>query len=329
MTAAFVDALAAGDEAAATAVAMARVDAGADPVDVMVDLVVPAQREVGRRWACGEWSVAQEHAATAISEAVVAALAARMAPPAATKGHLVVACAEREWHSLPARIVAHALRRGGWRTTYLGACTPPGQLVRFLDETGADAVAVSCSVAAALPAARRLIEAVRESGRPVLAGGPAFGSDPSRALALGASGWAADARTAADVADRLIPAATGPAEPLRHAGIDEHLEVVLRFADLRGQVLARWADPPDELAADLAGDLAGDLVDHALHSLAASLLAGDRAVLTDADRWLVDLFTARGHDPALAPRLWLAVRDTVGELLPLARADLAPLATRR
>ena len=61
----------------------------------------------------------------------------------------------------------------------------------------------------------------------------------------------------------------------------------------------------------------------------ASLLTGDRAVLTDADRWLVELFTARGHDPALAPRLWLAVHDTVGDLSPLARADLAALATRR
>ena len=46
----FLDALGAGDEAAATAVALARVDAGADPVDVMFDLVVPAQREVGRQY---------------------------------------------------------------------------------------------------------------------------------------------------------------------------------------------------------------------------------------------------------------------------------------
>jgi methylmalonyl-CoA mutase cobalamin-binding subunit len=264
--------------------------------------------------------VAREHAATAISETVVAALAARMSPPPAPRGHFVVACAEREWHSLPARIVAHALRRAGWRTTYLGACTPPGHLVRFLDETGADAVAVSCSVAAALPAARRLIEAVRESGRPVLAGGPAFGADPRRALALGATAWAADAAGAVAAAAALTPQ-SGPCQPLRHDGADEHVEVQLRFADFRGQILARWADPP--------GELAGDLVDHALHALAASLLVDDRAVLTDADRWLVDLFTARGHDPVLAARLWLAVHDTVGELLPRARADLAGLATGR
>ncbi len=139
-------------------------------------------------------------------------------------------------------------------------------------------------------------------------------------LALGATAWAADASGAVAAADRLALEA-GPCQPLRHAGVDEHVEVQLRFADFRGQILARWADAPDGLA--------GDLVDHALHALAASLLADDRAVLTDADRWLVDLFAARGHDPVLAARLWLAVHDTVGEFLPRARAGLAELAGRR
>jgi methanogenic corrinoid protein MtbC1 len=326
----FLDALGDGDEATAIAVALAEVDAGGDPVEVMFDLVVPAQREVGRRWAVGDWTVAQEHAATAVSESVVAALAARMVPPPPTRGHVVVACAEREWHSLPARMVTHALRAAGWRATYLGASTPPGQLVRFLDETGADAVAISCSVVRALPAARRMIEAVRESGRPVLAGGPAFGSDPQRALALGATAWAADARRAVAELDRITPGG-GPCEPLRHAGADEHAEISLRFADFRRGVLDRWRRETPAPASngasgrdgELAEDLAEDLAEHALHALAGSLLAGDRTVLVDADRWLVDLFTARGHDPLLAPRLWRAVRETVGELLPQARADLA------
>jgi MerR family transcriptional regulator, light-induced transcriptional regulator len=324
MSESFLDALGAGDENAAIAVALAAVDAGSDPVDLMFELVVPAQREVGRRWAVGDWTVAQEHAATAVSEAVVAALAARAQWPAPTRGHVVVACAEREWHSLPARIVTHAFRAAGWRATYLGACTPPGQLVRFLDETGADAVAVSCSVVAALPAARRMIEAVRESGRPVLAGGPAFGADAQRALALGATAWAADARAAVRTLEQITPGA-GPCEPLRHAGADEHLEISLRFSDFRRGVLTRWEGEP---ATELTGDLAEDLAEHALHALAASLLADDRTVLVDTDRWLVDLFTARGHDPLLAPRLWRAVRETVGEFLPQARADLAVVVRR-
>lgn len=339
----FLDALGSADEAGAIALATELVDAGGDPVDVMFDLVVPAQREVGRRWAVGEWSVAQEHAATAVSEAVVAALAIRARWPTPTRGHVVVACAEREWHSLPARMVTHALRAAGWRATYLGASTPPAQLVRFLDETVADAVAVSCSVVKALPAARRMIEAVRESGRPVLAGGPAFGADEQRALALGATAWAADAREAVTKLEQIAPDAV-PCEPLRHAGAEEHMEISLRFADFRQEILTRWqrgstAGPPGNggtsgawldgkstvsvLESGLTQELAEDLAEHALHALAASLLSDDRSVLIDTDRWLVDLFTARGHDPLLAPRLWRAVRETVGELLPQARADLA------
>lgn len=318
----FLDALGAGDETAATAVAAGLVDAGADPVDVMFELVMPAQREVGRRWAVGDWTVAREHAATAVSESVVAALAARAQWPPPVRGHVVVACAEREWHSLPARMVTHALRAAGWRATYLGACTPPGQLARYLDESGADAVAISCSVMAALPAARRMIEAVRESGRPVLAGGPAFGPDEQRALALGATAWAADARSAVTTLDRITPE-TAPCEPLRHAGADEHLEISLRFADFRAGVLRRWGHAA--ASENVTEDLAEDLAEHALHALAASLLADDRTVLVDTDGWLVELFAARGHDPSLAPRLWRAVSETVGEFLPQARDDLALL----
>ena len=47
---------------------------------VLLDLVAPAQAEVGERWARNEWSVAQEHAATHISERVVAAVAAYANP---------------------------------------------------------------------------------------------------------------------------------------------------------------------------------------------------------------------------------------------------------
>jgi MerR family transcriptional regulator, light-induced transcriptional regulator len=318
----YFGALAAADEQAAVAYVLGRVDAGADPVDVMLDLVAPAQREVGRRWAIGEWTVVREHAATAVSEAAVAALAARVPVVTAPRGHAAVACAEREWHSLPARLVAHTLRRDGWRATYLGASTPPAQLVRFLDESGADAVAISCSVAASLPAARRLIEAVRESGRPVLAGGPAFGRDAFRALALGASAWTGDPRRAAEILDELVGTA-GPAPPLRHAGADEHAELALRFPDFRRETMRRWTALAE--GALPAEDLAADLVDHALHALGAALLSNDPGVLKDAEEWSTDLIAARGCPPATARALWTAVRATVGEHLPAADRALAAI----
>lgn len=48
---------------------------GATLEQIVDDLLAPAQREVGRRWEHGVWSVADEHAATAITDAVLSVLA--------------------------------------------------------------------------------------------------------------------------------------------------------------------------------------------------------------------------------------------------------------
>lgn len=335
------------DPAGATRHALDLIDGGADPVDVLLDVVARAQEQVGRRWAEGAWTVAHEHAATAISESVAVAVGARIPVPAAPLGHVILACAEREWHGLPARLVGYALQAAGWRTTFLGASTSARQFARFLDDVDADAVAISCSVAASLPAARRLIDAAREAGLPVLVGGGAFGSDDTRARALGASGWAGNARDAATVLagllDPALPTGPGsrpgrldPALPAgpetqsglagRHAGGDEHAEMVVRFAEFRADARRRWLDalgrPVDD---DDAYTLTDDALDHALHALSAALLTDDPRLLREASDWLTALFAARGEPVGAIPSLWRAVHRTVGEPLPQAARHLRAL----
>ncbi|GAA3281073.1 cobalamin B12-binding domain-containing protein [Dactylosporangium vinaceum] len=315
MTRTYFQCLAERDGAAALRVCTDLLDAGRSPVDVLLDIVAPAQHEVGQRWASGEWTVAHEHAATAISESVAVALGARIPVPDRTRGHVVMACAEREWHGLPARLVAYALQEAGWQTTFLGASTSPAQFARFLDDVDADAVAISCSVAASLPAARRMIDASREVGLPVLVGGGAFGADDTRAKALGATAWAPDARSAVSALAAITPPPLDPAI-VRRAGLDEHAELVLRFAEFRTATRSRW---PCETP------LAEDALDHALHSLSATLLTNDPRLLHEADDWLSTLFKARNEDPAAVGSLWTALRATVGEPLPEASRHLAAL----
>ena len=318
------------DAAGAVAHALALVDDGADPVDVLLDVVGRAQEQVGLRWAEGSWTVAHEHAATAISESVALAVGARIAAPADPLGHVILTCAEREWHGLPARLVGYCLQAAGWRTTFLGASMPARQFARFLDDVDADAVAISCSVAASLPAARRLIDAAREAGLPVLVGGGAFGSDDTRARALGASGWAKDARAAAPVlaglvADRDLRGAG--TERARHAGADEHAEMVVRFAEFRTRARLIWLESHRSGSQDSAGDggLFDDAIDHALHALSAALLTDDPRLLREASDWLTALFTARGEPPGAIPDLWLALHRTIGEPLPEAARHLKSL----
>jgi methanogenic corrinoid protein MtbC1 len=88
----FVDHLARRDRRSAVRQALGWLDAGASVQDLVQGLLAPAQAEVGRRWEANRWSVADEHAATAITDAVLAALAWRI-EAAEDQGHVVVTCA--------------------------------------------------------------------------------------------------------------------------------------------------------------------------------------------------------------------------------------------
>lgn len=170
----YENALAADDRTAVAGLVERLLDDGVAPPDVLTGVVAPVQRAIGERWQRGEWTVAQEHAATAMAMAATDVVARRLNQLPVTAGHVIVTCAEREWHWLPAAIIACVLRADGWRTTQLGPATPPMRLSRYIQDLGPDAVAVSCSVLGALPTTRRFIEAATAAGVPVLVGGAAL-----------------------------------------------------------------------------------------------------------------------------------------------------------
>src|SRR5690242_10210986 len=276
----FETAVAAVDITAALAVVEEALAAGADPVALLTDVVVAAQRAVGDRWLRGEWSVAKEHAATAVATAATEAVTRQVRRLPITRGRVVVACAEREWHALPAMIIDCALRSDGWDTTLLGASTPAVRLSQYLQDLGPDALAVSCSMLGSLPTARRFIEAASAAGIPVLVGGPAFGADDLRARSLGATAWAPDARGAIH-ALRDIPPVVSPAAPLPDAPVTEQAALELAHTELLATVTFSWPGDPgvDE-------DLARDCVDLLLHAIWAALLTTDPRAISETAWWI-------------------------------------------
>ena len=295
--------------------------AGIDPLDVLTGLITPSQEAVGHRWQQGECTVAQEHAATGVAEAAVATVEAWIAEPADPRGHVVVACAEQEWHALAARMLAESIRHLGWRTTFLGASTPARYLGGYLQHLRPDAMILSCTVPAALAGARAIVRAAAAVGVPTLVGGRALGADPSRAAALGASGWAATPQEVATV----LPGLRLRREPLPapcRPDAEEQAEALMHTRELF--VLARlaWGEAPGAACLhdlDAGADAAAD---HAIHALAATVLTGDSSVLRDADAWLVALLTARGCEPEAVAQLWAALAGALGDQFPTARALL-------
>ena len=189
-----MSALVDGDLPAAYSLTLRLLDDGT-PFETIVERVLaPIQTDLGRRWADGDISIADEHAATAVVEDLVTMLASGLAP--VTGRSVVVVCPEGDDHTLPGRIVSLLLGLNGVSARFLGGSLPARDLGAYIETTAPFAVALSCSVPSALVGALHSIEVAHAHGVPVVVGGRAFGADPTRSLRVGADAWAADANAA-------------------------------------------------------------------------------------------------------------------------------------
>ncbi|GGU63285.1 hypothetical protein GCM10010274_60020 [Streptomyces lavendofoliae] len=200
-------AVAAGDEYSALDTVRNALDAGLDSEAILLDVIGTVQHRVGVEWAANRTSVAEEHGATAINDRAVASLPQHRAET--VRGRITVACVDREWHAMPARLLAEVLRLRGWHVDCLGAQVPSAHLIAHLHRTGADVVALSGSLPTRLPTAHAVITACQSAGTPVIVGGAAFGPGGRYARRLGARGWAPDARAAADRLAQGLPLPDG------------------------------------------------------------------------------------------------------------------------
>ena len=321
----YLAALGRGDRSGALAQVRELRDRGNDVLDIIHHLLVPAQLRVGELWVADAWSVAQEHAATAISEAVLTTLAVeheqKTGPP--SEASVVVSCVEQEWHALPALMLAEHLRAGGFAVSYLGANASAQGLVRHIHDTGPSAVLLSCSLAGFLPLARRQIEAVRESGTPVVVGGSAFDPDGRRARVLGATAFAPSAAGVGDLL-RTLPSAVPAASPLTHAGAEEAYVVFSDRESLADDVerltlQALAIQTPQVTHAQGWVRVLDDQLPHLVGSVAGALVSDDPTIVTDAISWAEVVLRHRGAPAKTGPALRASLREALQGL---------PVATR-
>ncbi|MEU3146523.1 MULTISPECIES: B12-binding domain-containing protein [unclassified Streptomyces] len=289
------------DEHRAAEIVLTALEDGVGAETVLLDLVAPVQAKVGTEWAANRLSVAQEHAASAITERIIAVLAhhpaARTAP---ALGRVTVACVDQEWHVLPARLLAEVLTLRGWQVDFLGAQVPTPHLIDHLHHNAVDAVALSSSIPTRLPVAHAAITACQAVGVPVLVGGAAFGPDGRFARLLGADAWAPDARAAARRLADGIPAsglATGRQriDDLPHLADQEYTLVARSQGQLVKEVFARMDDRFPAVAAYTAPqrERTAEDIAHIVEFLAVALYTDDDELFTTFITWTAGILSAR------------------------------------
>ena len=318
------EAMSTGDPPAARRLVSDQLDQGVAGAALIVDLLAPAQLETGLRWQRHEWTVADEHAATAVVDAALAGVEANTASSRGGGPSLVVACAESEWHTLPARMAAQLLREGGATVRFLGPSMPADHLREYLARLQPDALMLSATMPTSLPGAARSTEAAHDVGVPVVAGGAAFGADASLSARIGADSWLADARTGAgwcppqrqseqredlDWAGYLGLQDAAPA-----AAAAAYHGLLVRVPSLQRMTERQEARTREDLA-------------HILEFLAVTVLVRDERVLREFTTWLCVVLAARGVPTSAVVASYSALAEEVdadsGALLAALAAETA------
>jgi methanogenic corrinoid protein MtbC1 len=286
---------------------------------LVTDVIGPVQAEVGRRWANGDLTIADEHAATAATESLVALLSGNLAP--AEGPTVVIACPDGDTHSLPGRVVAATLAIRGFRSMFLGASMPATDLGEYLEHQRPIALALSVSMASALFSATQSVRVAHALEIPVLVGGQAIGHDATRTRGLGADAFSTGPTEAAEILDRwtVLP----PTELVPDAVV--HPECA-RIGRTSPRLTAAALDDLAGIDASSASRMAEELtrvlwvVQGALTLDDAAILAEHVAALRSADR-------AHGLAPALVDASIAALAGAMDDELQNARALLVALAT--
>ncbi len=307
-----------GDSEFGVRLALGLLDRGVPFDEIIVDLLGVAQREVGERWLRNDWTVADEHLASGVTQKALDAVANSVDAPAAG-GLVVVACAEGDWHSLPAQMFAEMLRSHGFTVAFLGASTPVDHVAKLIARHHPDALAVSCNLELFFSGVTRLVNAAHRHGIPVIAGGRALGAGPDRATRLGADAWAAGPDDAVRILHEWQH--RPPAIPTESAPIDQAaLQLDAIAPEIAGVAFEALTAAYPPMATYNNEQLARTKEDLALITrfVAAARLVSDPTVLTDMLDWLRTLLATRGVPPGAVTAGLSVLAPVIGQVDPQA-----------
>lgn len=175
--------------------------------DVYLDIFQKTAYEIGRLWQRNEFSVAQEHLATAIIERQMGDLHTYFKPVQIKTKRVVIGSVDKELHRVGARMVADFFEQDGWEVYYLGATVPTATFISIARDFHADLIGVSSQMVYHLPT---IVEFVKDlssrglGGIPIMAGGYPFVQNTELYKNLGVHFSGIDAREALQHANQLI-----------------------------------------------------------------------------------------------------------------------------
>jgi methanogenic corrinoid protein MtbC1 len=208
LASAYLLALLEGDRRRASHLILDSLDGSRSVRGLYLNVLLPAQEEIGRMWLADEVNVAEEHFASHTTKMVMAQLLSRAELRAFNGKSVLTAAVAGNQHDIGLNAVADFFEMDGWRTIHLGANVPVAEVAEAVECFAVDLLALSASLSTQLETVRETIHAVRKAagGKAVkiIVGGLAFAGPAELPAQLGADGYAVDPEDAVSLGARLV-----------------------------------------------------------------------------------------------------------------------------
>ena len=144
--------------------------------DLYEDIFKASLYEIGKLWEYNKISVATEHLASAIVEAILNEFYHEIVSEPTNENTVILSCIEGEQHQIGIKMVSDVFEMRGWKTYFLGADTPIKELVDYTKLIKPDLLSISMSLYFHLPNLVSTLERMRKEFPkiPILVGGQAF-----------------------------------------------------------------------------------------------------------------------------------------------------------
>ncbi len=195
--------LTAGDGNGAWAVVEAALAAGAQPSEVLTEILPPAMRRIGELWSAGQLGVETEHTASALAVGVVGRLGARFNRRGISRGTVVMGTTAGDLHGLPLAIASEVTRQAGFDVIDLGPRVPPEAFARAAANANRLlAVGIGITAPERADELTETLAALRSAvDVPLVVGGRGVGKE--EALDMGADHWGPDANALVSILEGL------------------------------------------------------------------------------------------------------------------------------
>jgi methanogenic corrinoid protein MtbC1 len=140
------------------------------------NIMKKALYDVGELWEFNKISVASEHLASAIVEAILNEQELKTGTKNKVNKTVIVTCVENEFHQIGLKMVGNVFEMSGWNVNFLGANTPTQDLISFTKKTNPDLIAISLCLYFNLPVLENLLQLLNKElpDLKILIGGQAF-----------------------------------------------------------------------------------------------------------------------------------------------------------